>query len=167
MKKLLSILTLLVLLVSGKAVAGTSLSVDMNVEIPPILDLTWWVNGASVQLTGANAITVAELNAGYKNAINGGIISASSNDFFDITVEASNDLFIGGSDKKSTRDLFVDLDGAGTYSHQLNGTNAITLLDEQAPATNELHSINYRLLLFSSDTPGIYSTDLTYTIVVD
>jgi hypothetical protein len=167
MKKLITMIAMTILLGSTSALAATTLTVDMDVEVPQAINLQWAVSGASVQLTGASAVTTADVILGYKEAIDGGIMKTSANDAFDITVETSDNLFIGGSGTKSTSELFLDLDGAGTYVHQLNGTNAVTIIDEQPAATNELHSVNYKLLLNASDTPGIYATDLTYTILID
>ena len=167
MKRIIMIVTLALLLTPAAALAGTSVTVDMDVQIPQILNIKWAVSGASVQLTGANTVTATEFTQGYKSSIGGGTIMCDANSPFDVTVEASAANFVGGSGTKSTQDLYVDLDGAGTYSYQINGTNAVTILNEQPAASSETHDLQYKLLLAASDIPGIYATDLTYTILVD
>jgi hypothetical protein len=149
------------------AQAGTTLGVDMDVEIPQLMNMTWAVSGASVQLTGVNAITVNEFTQGFRDAIPGGTLNCDSNEDYDITVEATAANFTGGSGTKPTSELLIDVENAGTYSYNLNGTFAITIVDERTASQNDLIPLEYMIELYSDDTPGIYAADLTYTILVD
>lgn len=147
--------------------AGTTLGVNMDVEIPQLMNMTWAVNGANVQLTGVNAITLPQFTQGYRDAIPGGTLKCDANENYDITVEATAVNFAGGSGTKPTNELLVDVDSAGTYANSLNGPAAVTVVDERPAAQGDLIPLRYKILLFSDDTPGIYAADLTYTILVD
>jgi hypothetical protein len=164
MKKIFSIIAVLVLLGSAKAFAGTSLGVDMDIEIGTILALDWNVNGSLIQLTGANKITNAEYVAGFKDAIPGGTLDISSNALWNLTVEASANFFVGGSGTKPTSDLLIDLDSASTYAYALAGISPVFLYSAMPPVTNGLHDIQYKILLTPADSAGVYGTDLTYTL---
>lgn len=169
MKKIIIALVAIMSLSGISAFAGTTLNVDMSFEIPELIELDWYVDGSVVDLTGANAITVAEVMQGYKEGISGGVLECSSNYPYDVTVEANGWTFSGGSGSKPIQTLRVDLDNAGTYPYQVKDSmSPVTILDEQGSAALEQHPVNYKLLLYATeDTPGIYSTTLTYTILVD
>ena len=153
--------------IQAAALASTQVTTDLDFEIPGALHMYWAVDGSLVQLTGANAITIADFIQGYRDAIPGGTLECDANEVFDITVEANGVDFLGGSGSKNTSELFVDVESAGSYAYQLNGTTAVTIIDEKQPGIDIQIPLQYRLMIEPDDTPGIYSTDLTYTILVD
>ena len=152
---------------AATAYAGTTLGVNMDVEIPQLMNMTWAVSGANVQLTGVNAITVTQFMQGYRDAIPGGTLKCDANEDYDITIEATSGNFTGGSGTKPTSELLLDVDSAGTYANSLNGATAVTIVDERPAAQADLIPLEYKFLIYSDDTPGIYAADLTYTILVD
>lgn len=169
MKKIfaLGVFVLSMVLCAVTANAGTSLGVNMDVEIPQLMNLSWAVNGSSVQLTGVNAITIGQFAQGYRDNIPGGTLKCDANENYDITVEATSANFSGGSGIKPTSELLIDVDNAGTYSYNLNGVTAVTIVDERPASQNDLIPLLYKIELYGVDTPGIYAADLTYTILVD
>ncbi len=169
MKKVILTLAIIMSLSGITAIAGTTLDVNMSFEIPQLIDLNWYVDGSVVDMTGVNSITVAEVIQGYKEGIPGGILSCTSNEPYDLTVEANGWTFAGGSGSKPIQTLRVDVDNAGTYPYMVKDSiSPVTILDEQGAAADEQHILNYKLLLYATeDTPGIYSTTLTYTILID
>ncbi|HOO57167.1 MAG TPA: hypothetical protein PLN69_10110 [bacterium] len=168
MKKIVIITALALILTPLAALATTTQEVDLDFEIPQIVDIDWSVDGSSVQLTGASAITVDEFDAGYKDNISGGTLECTANEAFDITVEAAGVTFTGGSGTKAVTTMYVDVDAAGTYANQMqSGATPVTIIDEQPATQNELHTLKYKINLYSDDSPGTYATTLTYTILVD
>jgi hypothetical protein len=157
---------LLTLGASTAAMASTEVTVDLDIEIPGALHIYWAIDGSLVQLTGPDAITVNEFVQGYRDGIDGGTIECDANEDFDITVEANSVNFIGGSGAKNTNELWVDVE-SGSYVYQINGTTAVTIVDDKLAAQDVQIPVQYKLMIEPDDTPGIYATDLTYTILVD
>lgn len=166
-KHILLTVMLLTLGAATAATAATQVTVDMDIEIPGAVHIYWAVDGSLVQLTGANAITVNEFIQGFRDAIDGGVLECDANENYDITMEANGANFTGGSGAKPTSDLLVDVDNAGIYANQMNGTTAVTIVDERLAAQDDQIPLKYKLMIEPDDTPGIYATDLTYTILVD
>lgn len=166
-KHILIAILLLSFGIPAAALASSQVTTDLDFEIPGALNMYWAVDGSLVQLTGVNAITVNEFVLGYRDAISGGTLECDANENFDITVEANGVDFLGGSGSKNTSELFVDVEAAGSYAYQLNGTTAVTIIDEKAAGQDVQIPLQYKLMIEPDDTPGIYSTDLTYTILVD
>jgi hypothetical protein len=162
MKKVFLFITAAIVIATSAAFAATTQDVTVNVEIPDVYDIAWAVSGSSVDLTGANAITVAEFIAGSKTAIEGGTLSATANANYDLTVVASAADFTGGSGVKPTSDLLVDIDSIGYQS--LDGINEVTLISDHAVEVSNEKDIEYKILLGPTDSAGTYNTTLTYTI---
>lgn len=161
-KKVLFASFVVLMLMTGTAVASDTVDVDVSIEIPTIFIVDWSVSGSSVDLTGAGSITAADFTAGYRDGIQGGVLSLTANDSFDLTVKASSDTFMGGSSSKPTSEMLVQLESSGYTA--LNGTGEVVLIDGNPPAENLEKAVSYRVDLFGDDTPGIYQTTLTYTI---
>jgi hypothetical protein len=136
--------------------------VNVSIEIPGLYNLYWDTSGNVIDLTGGNAITVSEFIAGFRDQIPGGTLAATANGDYDLTVKASDDLFAGGSGSKPTSDMAVELDFAGYTS--LNGINDVTLLSNQPAEFYGLKYVDYKISFLPADTPGVYTTTLTYTI---
>jgi hypothetical protein len=162
MKRIIVTAVLMVMLGGAAALAGTTQDVNISFEIPQVFELEWLVDGSTVDLTGAKAITVAEFDQGFKEAISGGSLEATANNNFDITVRASGVDFIGGSNKKPTSDLQVEID-LGAYE-PLNGPTDVTIIAGESPGQNIPLCLRYKVLLYPNDIAGIYRTTLTYTI---
>jgi len=163
---IVSIMSIIVITASASVLAATTQNVDVDVEIPQVLELSWSPLdiGSIVDLTGANKIMLPEFIIGYRDRINGGTLVVSTNSYWDLAVVASADLFTGGSGIKPATDLRIDVDNANTYVYQVSGINPITIFRGQAPNI-ESHKINYQIALNAQDTAGIYSIDLTYTLI--
>ncbi|HOX28657.1 MAG TPA: hypothetical protein PLQ76_05825 [bacterium] len=164
MKKIFTIIAAIMVIgtASAFAVEYPSQNVNFGFELPMLLDLSWASNGGTIDLTGDQAITTVEFLSGMREPIPGGVLSATSNTIYDITVMASALEFIGGTNKKPTSDLLVRMN-FGPYV-ALNGTTEVEVLDAQAPEVDAWKEVEYMLLFSPDDTPGIYSTVLTYTI---
>jgi hypothetical protein len=165
MKKFLALIAGLLLMGSAAAFAATTQDVDMDVEIPSLFKLEWLINGSAIQLTGANKITLNEYMAGYKDAIDGGILNVNANLAWDLTVVADDDDFVGGSNIKPTSDLSVDLDSAYTYPFPLDGLNPVMLYINMPAVQDGNHQLTYKINFHPGDIEGVYSTNLTYTLL--
>jgi hypothetical protein len=170
MKKTLGIiLTLLFVILAAAPVtilAGTDQNVDVDIEMPDILGLSWDPTniGSSVQLTGANRIGAYEYRTGYVDSVNGGILIVNSNAVWDLTVTADANTFSGGSGIKPASDIYVDTDLHNTYLYQINGLTPVVLYNSETPDTVH-HDILYKIMFTPLDSPGTYSINLTYTLV--
>jgi hypothetical protein len=165
MKKILSLIAAMIFIGSTVSFAANTQDVDMDIEIPTLLTLEWSVNGSLVQLTGANKITEAEYVAGYKDTIPGGQFNVYANTAWDLNVVADSNNFVGGSNIKPTSDLLIDLDLLNTYAFALNGLNPVQLFVNEPAVQSALHDVQYKILINTTDTAGVYSTNLTYTLV--
>jgi len=164
MKKIYALIAAVLLFGSVSAFAATTQDVNMDVEIPDLLALGWNVNGSVVDLTGANKITFLEFNAGYKDAIDGGTLDVSSNAAWNLSVVASADNFTGGTGVKPTSDLLIDIENQNLYAFPINGITPVAIYTNQPFVQNGVVSLQYKILLNPTDTAGVYSTTLTYTL---
>ncbi len=60
MKRILLLIAIAIMFSAVTAFAATTQDVSVSVEIPSVFEIDWAVSGATVDLTGANAITVDE-----------------------------------------------------------------------------------------------------------
>jgi hypothetical protein len=162
MKKVMFFMAAAIIMGTTAAYAATTQEVQVQFEIPGVFDLTWAADGSSVDLTGANAITVFEFAAGFKSAIAGGTLATTANVNYDLTVAASGLNFVGGSGTKPTSEFLVNANSAGYQP--LDGINEVTLISDHVSEISAAKDIEYQILLFPDDTAGVYSTTLTYTL---
>lgn len=167
MKKILFLTAIAVMFSAVTVFAADSATqtVSVSIEIPAVFVIDWAVSGATIDLTGANAITATEFDTGYKDAITGGTLECTANAAYDLTIVASAANFTGGSTTKPTSELQVKVD-AGSYT-SLNGTTAVTIINAQAAESNANKVLLYKILLNADDTAGTYATTLTYVIKAD
>jgi hypothetical protein len=146
--------------------AGVSNNVDVDIEVPQVLELYWEPtdDGSLVQLTGPNKITTLDFLAGYLDKIDGGTLVVAANVTWDLTVVADNVVFLGGSGTKPSSDVFIDTDVVNTYPYRLDGLNPVTLYRGHVPDVSG-HKIYYKVMLNAADSAGIYSLNLTYTLI--
>jgi hypothetical protein len=164
MKKVMYFIAFAIVIGTTAAYAATTQNVAMNIEIPTVIGLSWTVVGTPVNLTGVDAISLAEFASGFRTNIHGGTLGTTANANYDLTVKASGIFFGGGSTTKQTSDLLVNLDTTPFVYTPLNGTNEVTLISNHAVETNGPKAVLYRINLFPADSAGIYTTTLTYTI---
>jgi hypothetical protein len=165
-KQIVIFLAVFIIAAAAPILAGVTENVDLDFEVPKMLDLRWAPadSGDSVQLTGVNKIKVSDFLLGYVQNVNGGSLIVASNTLWDLNVVANNDYFTGGSGVKPASDVFIDLDLLSAYTYQLNGVTPVTIFIAQPPSV-EIHNIKYKILLNPSDSVGMYSLDLTYTLL--
>lgn len=166
MKKRLAIifsaaLLLSMIVLNKPAYSATTQNVMVYVEIPYVFNLDWYINGSIVELTGPNAITSADFLAGMRTGIVGGVLSATANESYDLTV-AANDTYFKGPGVKPVTDMLVDIDGAGYI--QLDGTNEVVLISNHAAEVDGQKTVSYQVNFNSTDVAGLYSVTLVYTI---
>ena len=119
-----------------------------------------------MQLVGPNRIGEFEFRTGYIDKVRGGTLIVGSNANWDLSVVADANTFTGGSGIKPSGDIFVDTDIHNTYSFQINGLTPVVLYGAQTPDVI-YHDLLYKIILTPLDSPGIYSINLTYTLVKD
>jgi hypothetical protein len=159
------VISLMMLGSANSAFSSNNESAGYAVQIPAKLGFAWLggPGAGNVLLTGANAITMAEMLAGEKSGILGGTLECDTNVSFDLYVNASGANFVPlGTSVKSTSDIYVSI--AGGPDMQLNGTSDV-LLATALPTGYFYLGVIYKVDFSSADRPDTYSTVLTYTVV--
>lgn len=160
MKKIVLLAAMALLLSPLCASAATTGVANVTMTIPVILDISLNAGAQTV----ADSVTLANMQAGFKDAIAGGNITINTNNTWSLNVKAGATTFTGtGNNLKSVNALAASID-AGAYV-SLNGiTNVVLKAAGQAAETNGSHAMLYKFTFDHTYVPGTYIAALTYTI---
>ena len=166
MKKVLLLTALVVLLGSASAFAASTQAVSMSITIPQVFELAWSTTTGQNGATIATATVATEWMAGTKTGIPGGTLKATANAAYDLTVKSAAASFtctgLGCRTTKPTTDIQIAVNGT-TYQ-TTTGITEKKIIVNQAAEVAASKVLLYKIIFTGVDTPGVYSTTLTYTI---
>ena len=143
----------------ASAMVGAQGNAQVAITVPHIIEISMDSTAQTVE----NSVSVSDMQNGYKEGIDGGYLTVSTNDEWALSVRSEFSTFYGtGDNSKAVGNLSVSIDGNSYQA--LNDVYNVSLIGYSGPEIGGEHSIRYRFTCNSFDNPGSYVANLVYTV---